>query len=109
MLDQPGTYDPLPYFWTEQFDTMVQQIGVFDYPDQTVMRGDPRSGRFSVFHFRQGSLSGCIAVNSFQDLAAARRLLGARVAVTAELLSDPSVDLREWSRSVAAAAQDART
>lgn len=109
MLDEPGVYDPLPYFWTEQYDTMVQQIGVFEDPDQTVVRGEPGSGRFSIFYVRQGSLSGCVAVNSFQDLSAARRLLGARVTVTAEILDDPSIDLRDWSRWAAAAAQDAST
>jgi 3-phenylpropionate/trans-cinnamate dioxygenase ferredoxin reductase component len=105
MLDEPGAYDPLPYFWTEQYDTMVQQVGILDPADQTVRRGDPESGRFSVFYLRQGAMSGCVAVNSYQDLSAARRVIASRVPVTAELLSDPALDLRDWSRRAAEAGQ----
>jgi 3-phenylpropionate/trans-cinnamate dioxygenase ferredoxin reductase component len=105
MIDQPGAYDPLPYFWTEQYDTMVQQIGVLYHPDEVVRRGEANTGRFSVFYLRHGTLSGCVAVNNFSDLSAARRLIAARVPVTAELLGDLAVDLRDWSRGAVAAAQ----
>ncbi|MGA8208394.1 MAG: FAD-dependent oxidoreductase [Candidatus Dormiibacterota bacterium] len=108
MLDQPGTYDPLPYFWTEQYDTMVQQIGVLYHPDEVVQRGDANSGRFSLFYLRHGTLSGCVAVNNFSDLSAARRLIATRVPVSAELLGDLAVDLRDWSRGALAAAQGDR-
>jgi hypothetical protein len=107
MLGEKGSYDPVPYFWTEQYDTMIQQIGVFDQSDNPVQRGDLDSGRFSVFYLRAGSVSGCVAVNNFQDLSSARRLIGAQVPVTAELLGDPGVDLREWSMHAAAALRDA--
>lgn len=103
MLDEPDPYDPIPYFWTEQYETMVQQVGVIDPGDDMVQRGHPKSDKFSVFYLRQGSLSGCVAVNSYQDLSAARRLIGAQVPVSAELLGDPGVDLRDWSRQAAAA------
>jgi 3-phenylpropionate/trans-cinnamate dioxygenase ferredoxin reductase subunit len=107
MLGEKGSYDPVPYFWTEQYDTMVQQIGVFDPLDHAVQRGDLDSGRFSVFYLRGGSVSSCVAVNNFQDLSSARRLIGAQVPVTAELIGDPGVDLREWSMHAAATSRDA--
>jgi len=106
MLGEKGSYEPVPYFWTEQYDSMIQQIGVFDPSDAAVQRGDPKSGRFSVFYLRQGSVRGCVAVNSFHDLSSARRLIGAEVAVSAELLGDPAVDLRDWSMQAAAAARN---
>jgi len=103
MLDEPDRYDPIPYFWTEQYETMVQQVGVIEPGHDMVQRGDPKSGQFSVFYLRRGSLSGCVAVNSYQDLLSGRRLIRAQVPVTAELLGDPRVDLRDWSRQAAAA------
>jgi 3-phenylpropionate/trans-cinnamate dioxygenase ferredoxin reductase subunit len=107
MLGEKGTYDPVPYFWTEQYDTMIQQIGVFDQSDQAVLRGDPGSGRFSVFYLGAGSVRSCVAVNNFQDLSSARRLIGAHVPVTADLVGNPGIDLREWSMHAAAAPPDA--
>jgi 3-phenylpropionate/trans-cinnamate dioxygenase ferredoxin reductase subunit len=106
MLGEKGSYDPVPYFWTEQYGSIIQQVGLFDQSDQTVQRGDPDGGRFSVFHLRAGSVRGCVAVNSFQDLSSARRVIAAQVSVTAELLGDPGVDLRDWSMRAAATSRD---
>lgn len=106
MLDDAGLYDPIPYFWTEQYEAMVQQVGLIAPGDQAVQRGDPESGRFSVFYLRNGWLTGCVAVNSYQDLSSGRRLIGAQVPVAAKLLGDPGVDLRDWSLRAAAATQD---
>lgn len=98
MLGETAPYDPIPYFWTEQYDAMIQQVGVPGGPGEVVVRGDPESGRFSVFYLAEGLLSSCVAVNRFPDLAAARRLIGARIGVTGELLRNPELDLRAWSQ-----------
>jgi 3-phenylpropionate/trans-cinnamate dioxygenase ferredoxin reductase subunit len=107
MLGEEGSYDPVPYFWTEQYEAMIQKIGLFDESDEAVQRGDSGSGRFSVFYLRAGEVRGCVAVNNFQDLSSARRLIGAQIPVTAELLGDPGVDLRDWSMRAAAASPNA--
>jgi 3-phenylpropionate/trans-cinnamate dioxygenase ferredoxin reductase subunit len=109
MLDEAGIYDPVPYFWTEQYDAMVQLVGVFEPGDQEVLRGEPGSGRFSVFYLRQGSISACVAVNRFQDLSAARRLIGSRIAVDEDTLSKSSLDLREWSHRAVEEVGDERS
>ncbi|MGH7643477.1 MAG: NAD(P)/FAD-dependent oxidoreductase [Candidatus Dormibacteria bacterium] len=99
MLGDPEPYDPVPYFWTEQYGAMVQQVGLTGEAGDPVLRGDPESGRFSVFYLTGDRLSGCVAVNRFPDLAAARRLLSHRLEVSAEVLRDPKVDLRAWSQA----------
>ncbi len=101
MLGETAPYDPLPYFWTEQYGVMIQLAGMVPSARRGVVRGDPHSGRFSVFHLEQGRLRGCVAVNRFPDLAAARRLIVARVEVSVERLQDPLFDLRSWSQEVA--------
>lgn len=107
MLGESAAYDPLPYFWTEQLEQMIQQVGLISEGDEAVLRGDPESGKFAVFYLRQGSLSGCLAVNRFPDLAAARRLIAARVPVASELLGDPSLDLSAWARRAVESARQA--
>jgi 3-phenylpropionate/trans-cinnamate dioxygenase ferredoxin reductase subunit len=109
MLGDATIYDPVPYFWTEQYDAMVQMVGVFEPEDRAVLRGEPGSGRFSVFYLRQGSISACVAVNRFQDLSAARRLIESRIPVAEEMLSKASLDLRAWSIRAAEEVRDERT
>jgi len=104
MLGEPIPYDPVPYFWTEQYGATIQQVGMTSRSAEAVLRGDPKSGRFSVFYLESGLLSGCVAVDRFPDLAAARRLIAARVEVRADLVSDPALDLREWSQQAVEAA-----
>ncbi len=104
MLGEGATYDPLPYFWTEQYQATVQQVGVPEPGQERVLRGDPASLRFSLFLLERGLLRACVAVNRFPDLAAARRLIEAGVAVDTERLGDPGLDLRAWSRQLTGAA-----
>ena len=104
MLGDSAAYEPVPYFWTEQYESLVQEVGFCAGEGRAVLRGDPESRSFAVFHLGQGRLLGCVAVNRFPDLAAARRLIASRAPVTAELLGDAGLDLRAWSRAAAEAA-----
>ncbi len=94
MLGRSGEYSPLPYFWSEQYGAMIQQVGLLDQGQQVVMRGSPGEGRFSTFHLSDGVVVACVAVNRFPDLAAARRLIPARARVEPRLLADPLTDLK---------------
>ncbi|MGC2192014.1 MAG: FAD-dependent oxidoreductase [Candidatus Dormiibacterota bacterium] len=107
MLGDPAEYNPIPYFWTEQYGAMVQQVGVTGGAEEAVIRGDPGTGRFSVFYLEEGRLHGCVAVNRFPDLAAARRLITAGVGVSAERLRDLELDLRSWSQDALESADNA--
>jgi 3-phenylpropionate/trans-cinnamate dioxygenase ferredoxin reductase subunit len=79
-------------------------VGLLGPAGATVLRGDPRSGSFSVFHLEGARLGGCVAVNRFPDLSAARRLIASGAPVPADVLRDPTIDLRDWSRGAAEAA-----
>jgi 3-phenylpropionate/trans-cinnamate dioxygenase ferredoxin reductase subunit len=62
--------------------------------DSQVLRGDPESGKFSVFYFRDGKLCSVDSVNRPADHLAARKLLGAGAALTPEQAADESVNLK---------------
>jgi 3-phenylpropionate/trans-cinnamate dioxygenase ferredoxin reductase subunit len=100
MLGDVSVYDPVPYFWSEQYDTMVQQVGIVSSGEEPIVRGDPASGRFSLFQVRDGLLKSCVAVNRFPDLAAARRLIKSGAQIPRGRLGDPTVDLRAWSQGL---------
>lgn len=71
----PLPYTDVPWFWSEQYDLMLQIAGVTSGYDQHVMRGHPDSESFSVLYYHRGNLLGVNAVNSAPDFLAVRRAL----------------------------------
>ncbi len=84
----------VPRFWSDQFDTKLQTIGVAAGADLVVTRGAPEDGRFSLFHFKAGRLRAVDSINRGGDQAAGRRILTENVALTPQQAADPGFDLR---------------
>ncbi|MFH8611040.1 NAD(P)/FAD-dependent oxidoreductase [Streptomyces sp. NPDC018029] len=93
--ETPAAYDPVPYFWSEQFGRFVQYAGHHASADELVWRGDPTGVAWSVCWLREGALVAVLAVGRPRDLAQGRRLIewGARLDPT--LTADPSVPLKK--------------
>ncbi len=95
LLAGTGRYDPVPYFWSEQFGHMIQYAGLHDRADQMVQRGDPAGRRWSACWLHGRRLAAVLAVNSPRDLIQGRRLMAAGAEADAGGLADPEVALRE--------------
>ncbi|THA56773.1 NAD(P)/FAD-dependent oxidoreductase [Streptomyces sp. A0958] len=87
-------YDPVPYFWSEQFDRFVQYAGHHADADTLLWRGDPADPAWSVCWLRDGVLAAVLAVGRPRDLAQGRRLIEAGARLDAERAGDPSVPLK---------------
>jgi 3-phenylpropionate/trans-cinnamate dioxygenase ferredoxin reductase subunit len=94
MLDDPSPYSAIPYFWSEQYHAMLQQVGLPEAASELVLRSGDAADRFSLFGLTEGVVVSCVTVNQFRDLTAARRLIGSRQQVASSALADPEVDLR---------------
>ncbi|MFF7329206.1 NAD(P)/FAD-dependent oxidoreductase [Streptomyces sp. NPDC090306] len=92
--DAPAAYDPVPYFWSEQFGRFVQYAGHHPYGDTTVWRGDPAGPAWTVCWLREGRLVALLAVGRPRDLAQGRKLIEAGAVMDAERLADPSMPLK---------------
>ncbi|MFE1750805.1 NAD(P)/FAD-dependent oxidoreductase [Streptomyces anandii] len=90
----PAVYDPVPYFWSEQFGRFVQYAGHHPAADTTLWRGDPSGPAWTVCWLREGRLVALLAVGRPRDLAQGRRLIEAGTPMDAELLADPSRPLK---------------
>ena len=90
--DQP--YHALPWFWSHQGAAKLQIAGLAMGADDAVMRGEPDSGKFSVFVYRSDRLIAVESVGSAGDHMVARRLLAAGITVTKKDAADPGVDLK---------------
>ena len=94
IVGKPMPYDKVPWFWSDQADLKLQIAGITAGHDAAVVRGDPESGSFSVFCFRDGRLVGVESVNRPADHIVARRLLADDPRLMPEQAADESFDLR---------------
>ncbi|MDV6286983.1 NAD(P)/FAD-dependent oxidoreductase [Rhodococcus jostii] len=74
---QTPSYAALPWFWTEQYNSKLQIAGVAPLEADSVVRGDPTSGSFSVCRFVGERLVAVESVNQARDHLGARKLLAA--------------------------------
>ena len=91
MLGKPLAYSEVPWFWSDQYDLKLQIAGLARPGDRTVLRGNPETRKFSVFHLRDGVVAAVEAVNAAPDYIVGRRLIAARAVVAPERLADISV------------------
>jgi 3-phenylpropionate/trans-cinnamate dioxygenase ferredoxin reductase subunit len=50
MLEKDGTYDQLPFFFSDQYETGLEYRGFAARWDRIVFRGDPASGEYVAFY-----------------------------------------------------------
>ncbi|WSP43514.1 FAD-dependent oxidoreductase [Streptomyces sp. NBC_01244] len=91
-------YDPVPYFWSEQFGRFVQYAGHHTGAEAPLWRGDPESDTWSVCWLREGRLAAVLAVGRPRDLAQGRRLIESGALVDPEKVADPAVALKSAVR-----------
>ncbi|MFE2874368.1 NAD(P)/FAD-dependent oxidoreductase [Streptomyces roseus] len=87
-------YDPVPYFWSEQFGRFVQYAGHHAGADELVWRGDPAEAGWSVCWLRAGALAAVLAVGRPRDLAQGRKLIETGAPVDPAKIADPAVPLK---------------
>lgn len=87
-------YDPVPYFWSEQFGRFVQYAGHHGGAEPPLWRGDPEADTWSVCWLREGRLVAVLAVGRPRDLAQGRRLIESGALVDPAKVADPAVALK---------------
>jgi 3-phenylpropionate/trans-cinnamate dioxygenase ferredoxin reductase subunit len=88
------TYRSVPWFWSDQYDLYLKTIGLSLGHDQTVVRGDPLSRRFSVVYLRQSRVIALDCVNTPADYAQGRALVMLGAAPDQTKLADTSMPLK---------------
>ena len=64
ILGKPKVYDPVPWFWSDQYEIKLQITGLLDGYDLAELVGNPSEGKFSIDYRKGGKL---IAVDSVND------------------------------------------
>ncbi|WP_242483424.1 FAD-dependent oxidoreductase [Streptomyces sp. HSG2] len=96
--DAAPAYDPVPYFWSEQFGRYVQYAGHHTPDDTPLWRGDPSDDAWTVCWTRGERLVAVLAVGRPRDLAQGRRLIASSSRVVPGVLADPATQLKAAAR-----------
>jgi 3-phenylpropionate/trans-cinnamate dioxygenase ferredoxin reductase subunit len=86
-------YQPLPWFWSDQYDMNLQIYGVPTSTHRVVARGEPGSGSFVLFYLEGDVVQAALGPNAAKDLRFARRLIEQRKPVDVQRLADTSVPM----------------
>lgn len=92
---RPAPTPEVPWNWSDQYDLKLQIAGLPFDADQILVRGDPASGKFAIFHLKGDQIQSVEAVNAPPEYMMGRQLIGNRKPVNLDRLADPSVSMKE--------------
>lgn len=86
----------VPWFWSDQFDLKMKMAGILSPGTETVLRGDPNTEKFALFHLEpDGTLSSIETVNTAAEFMAGKKYLANRTRLDREKLVDPGISMRD--------------
>jgi 3-phenylpropionate/trans-cinnamate dioxygenase ferredoxin reductase subunit len=94
-LGGDARHDPLPWFWSDQYESNIQMLGMPAQWPEAVCRGDFAGASFSLFYVRDDRIEAVVSINAPRDLRAARRLIDQHKPVRAADLADPAANLQK--------------
>jgi len=95
LCGEQRAYQQVPWFWSDQYDTKLQIVGMAGDYDRVVLRGEPASGSFSACYLQGDILRAVDAVNNPRDFMQSKALLAVPSRMDMTRLADPSVSLPE--------------
>ena len=94
ILGGDEAYDPVPYFWSEQFGRMLQYVGYHGDAESLLWRGDPAEPTWAACWLAAGRLVAMLTVDRPRDMLQARRLIASADPVDVARLTDPAVPVK---------------
>ncbi len=99
VADLCGTKPPTPetpWFWSDKFDLKLQIAGLPLDAVHTIVRGEPSTARFAVFHLNaHDQVQAVEAINAIPEFMAGRQLIASRRPVQLAKLRDISISMKE--------------
>jgi 3-phenylpropionate/trans-cinnamate dioxygenase ferredoxin reductase component len=93
MLGAPVSYDEIPYFFSDQYDTGMEYAGFAPEWDEVVFRGDVAGREFTAFWLTEGRVVAGLNMNVWDVNEQIRDLIRSRQPVDAKRLADADVAL----------------
>ncbi|TAP39156.1 FAD-dependent oxidoreductase [Arthrobacter sp. S39] len=101
ILSLPNDVKAPPWFWSHQFDTRLQTVGLQAGHDEAIVRGEPGASKFSIVYLRSGRVIALDCVNSIADFAQGKLLVEQGTPATPEELADTTIELKSLATRAA--------
>ncbi|PZQ62303.1 MAG: ferredoxin reductase [Phenylobacterium zucineum] len=95
IVGRPRPPGECPWQWSDQYDLKLQIAGYAFDVDSIIVRGEPASGKFAVFHLKGDQIQSVEAINSPPEFMMGKNLILSRKPVNAAKLADTSVSMKE--------------
>ncbi len=93
---RPPPAPEVPWFWSDQYDLRLQIAGMPFDATQVVLRGEPASGSFAVFHLAADNrLLAVEAVNAPPEFMGGKMMIGRGQRLDPDRIRDPSISVRQ--------------
>ncbi len=94
LLRKPQPYAQIPWFWSDQYDLKLQIVGLAEPGNERIVRGDPASRSFAVFHMNGDRLVATEAVNRAREFMLSKKLIAAGARLDRGALADERTDFK---------------
>jgi 3-phenylpropionate/trans-cinnamate dioxygenase ferredoxin reductase subunit len=99
IVGRPEPREEVTWNWSDQYDIKLQLAGIDFDADELLVRGDPSSAKFAVFHLKGPVIRAVEAVNAPAEFMAGKLLIGSQKPIDRAKLADPTVSMKEVAAS----------
>jgi 3-phenylpropionate/trans-cinnamate dioxygenase ferredoxin reductase component len=99
MLGEQRDYDPVPWFWSDQYDVKLQIAGLNRGCTDCVLRPGKREGSASVWYYHDEALIAVDAMNDALSYGIAKKVLEGRRSIPKAIAADVAADLKPFLTS----------
>ena len=89
------SYNQVPWFWSDQYETKLQIVGLLDNYDDIVVRGDTKKQSFAVFYTKDNRITASDCVNRPAEHMMSRKLISEKILIDKNRLSDETIPIKE--------------
>lgn len=95
IVGRPRPAGECPWQWSDQYDIKLQIAGYAFDADEVLVRGDPATAKFAIFHLKGDQVQSVEAVNAPPEFMMGKNLILSRKPVNKAKLADPSISMKE--------------
>lgn len=95
IVGRPRPAGECPWQWSDQYDLKLQIAGYAFDVSEIVIRGDPATAKFAVFHLKGDLVQSVEAINAPPEFMMGKMLILGRKPVDKAKLADPSISMKE--------------
>jgi 3-phenylpropionate/trans-cinnamate dioxygenase ferredoxin reductase subunit len=93
IVGKAAPYDPVHFFWSEQYELELKYYGLHEPWDDVVIRGDLARRDFLAVYTTQGRVTAAVSIGRYDELKQAKQLIASCAVVPRHLLGAEDVGL----------------